>query len=61
MVLGAYCDRLGHEVLIWFSSLLAVDNTEEGIVVTYRCACGDVARMLTGARVEVETTQHLAA
>ncbi len=61
MVLGAYCDRLGHDVLIWFSSILAVDNNDDGIVVTYRCACGDLARMVTGAKVEMETTRHLAA
>jgi hypothetical protein len=60
-VLGAYCDRLDREVLIWYSSIIAVDNTAEGILLTCQCACGEVAQMLTGARVAAEKTSHLAA
>jgi hypothetical protein len=48
-------------VLIWYSSIIAVDNTAEGILLTYQCACGEVAQMLTGARVAAEKTSHLAA
>jgi len=46
----AHCDHLDREVIIWTSSLDGIENTENGILVRYQCACGRPAEMLTGAR-----------
>ncbi|HEX5696729.1 MAG TPA: hypothetical protein VFZ15_10085 [Acidimicrobiia bacterium] len=54
------CDRLGREVLIWASDLHGITNTEAGIVLRFRCACGDVAELLTGATAPVRISAHLA-
>lgn len=57
----AHCDRLDREVIIWASSLDGIENTENGIVVRYRCACGRPAEMLTGARAPARLTVHVGA
>ncbi len=58
-MLHVHCDRLGKEVMIWSPSVLGIANTAEGIVVTYMCACGETAQMLTGAAARVEISQHV--
>lgn len=55
----AQCDNLGREMLIWTSDLHSIDNTEHGIVLRYRCACGDMAEMLTGSGSPVRVSVHL--
>ncbi len=55
----AQCDRLGHEALIWASDLQGIINTEAGIVLRYRCACGETAEMLTGSGSDVRVSVHL--
>lgn len=57
----AHCDLLGREVIIWTSDLEGVENTENGIVVRYRCACGRPAEMLTGAQSPVKINVHVGA
>lgn len=58
-MLHVHCDRLGQEVMIWSPSVLGVSNTDMGIVVTYKCACGEMAQMLTGAAAPGEISQHV--
>jgi hypothetical protein len=55
----AQCDNLGREVLIWSSDLQGIVNTDLGILVSYRCACGETAEMLTGSGSEVRLSVHL--
>ena len=45
----AWCKKWEREVLIWASSLEGITNTDRGVVLSYKCACGDHAEMLTGA------------
>ena len=54
----AWCKRLDKQVLIWPRSLQGIDNTEQGIVVHYVCACGEHAEMLTGAKTDADFTVH---
>ncbi|HWL48851.1 MAG TPA: hypothetical protein VNT92_03165 [Acidimicrobiia bacterium] len=55
----AQCDHLGREALIWASDLEGIVNTEAGIVLRYRCACGELAEMLTGSGSDVRVSVHL--
>ncbi len=55
----AQCDNLGREALIWASDLEGIINTEAGIVLRYRCACGETAEMLTGSGSDVRVSVHL--
>ena len=55
----AQCDKLGQEALIWASDLEGIINTEAGIVLRYRCACGETAEMLTGSGSDVRVSVHL--
>ena len=55
----AQCDNLGREALIWASDLEGIINTEAGIVLRYRCACGQPAEMLTGSGSDVHVSVHL--
>ena len=55
----AQCDILGREALIWASDLQGIVNTEAGLVVRYRCACGQIAEMLTGSGSDVRLSVHL--
>jgi hypothetical protein len=50
IVLLVSCDIVGRDALVWESDLIAVTNTDSGIVVRFRCVCGNEAEMLTGAR-----------
>jgi hypothetical protein len=55
----ARCDNLDREAIIWASDLHGILNTDLGIVVRYRCACGQMAEMLTGSGSEVRLSVHL--
>lgn len=55
----ARCDRLGRDALIWASDLHGIVNTPEGMVLSYRCVCGEMAEMLTGSGSEVRVSVHL--
>jgi hypothetical protein len=57
----AHCDQLDREVIIWTSSLDGIENTENGILVRYHCACGRPAEMLTGAASPVRVSVHVGA
>jgi len=52
-VLLAQCEILGRDALIWASDLEGIVNTDQGMVVRYRCACGEKAEMLIGPGVRV--------
>ncbi len=54
----AWCDQWEQDVLIWPSSVEDVANTEGGIVLGYRCACGCHGQMLTGAASHGTVTGH---
>ncbi len=54
----ARCDRIGRDAIIWASDLIGVHNTGDGIVLSYRCVCGETAEMLTGASSAVHLTVH---
>jgi hypothetical protein len=55
----ARCESLGRDTLIWASDLIGIVNTDEGIVVRYRCVCGETAELLTGSRSDVRVSVHL--
>ena len=55
----AQCDIIGQKALIWASDLQGIVNTEGGMVVRYRCACGRPAEMLTGSGSDVRISIHL--
>lgn len=55
----ARCDTLAREVLIWPSDVAGLNNTGHGIIVRYRCPCGGMAEMLTGARSPVRVSVHI--
>ena len=55
----AQCDIIGRDALIWASDLQGILNTEAGILVRYRCACGGPAEMLTGSESGVRVSVHL--
>jgi hypothetical protein len=42
------CEIVGREALVWPSDVIAISNTDRGILVRYRCVCGQEAEMLTG-------------
>jgi hypothetical protein len=46
VVFLARCDNLGRDALIWASDLIGIVNADEGMVVRYRCACGEAAELL---------------
>lgn len=43
------CPREGETVMIWSSDIEAIDNTDEGIDVRFRCQCGLRSVLQTGA------------
>jgi len=53
------CDNLGREVLIWSSDLHGIANSEIGILLRFRCGCGEIAEMLTGAGSPGGVSIHL--
>lgn len=55
----AQCDNLGREALIWASDLQGISNTDLGILVRYRCVCGEMAEMLTGSGSAVRLSVHI--
>jgi hypothetical protein len=59
VVFLAQCDIIGRQALIWASDLHGIVNTETGMVVRYRCACGEPAEMLTGSGSDVRVSLHL--
>jgi hypothetical protein len=55
----AQCENIGREVLIWASDVHGIDNTEQGIVLRYRCSCGEMAEMLTGSGSRIRVNVHV--
>jgi hypothetical protein len=53
------CEKLGRDALIWASDLLGIVNSDDGMVVRYRCVCGETAELLTGSRSDVRVSVHL--
>ena len=54
----AWCDTLEQDVLIWPTSIEDIANTDRGIVLTYKCACGNQGQMLSGAASHKTITGH---
>jgi hypothetical protein len=48
---AVHCPIIDAPTLIWPSSLRSVRETDRGLVVTFRCACGEEATYLSGRRV----------
>lgn len=46
----AHCDRCAAVVLLGPRRIIGLQPTDDGIVVTYRCYCGEVGREVTGRR-----------
>lgn len=42
------CPSHRSDVLLGYSNLIGLENTEAGVVVHWRCYCGTVGRTLTG-------------
>ena len=55
----AQCDNLGRQTLIWASDVHSIENTSEGIVLRYRCGCGELAEMVTGSASPIRVSYHL--
>jgi hypothetical protein len=53
------CEIVGRVALVWPSDLISLTNTESGIVVRYRCVCGQEAETPTGARSRGDRHVHL--
>ncbi len=53
-----HCNRLDREVMIWTGSIHGISDTEHGLVMTYKCACGEAGQLLTGSKVERELSAH---
>lgn len=53
----ASCDRCG-TVLLGPRRILSIENTDEGIVLTFRCYCGTVGTEVTGRHSPRRTTGH---
>jgi hypothetical protein len=58
-MLRAHCSSIGGETLIWPSDLRWLQNTVDGIIVRYRCTCGEIAEMLTGGASETRVSRHV--
>lgn len=48
-MLSVRCDHTGARALVFSSDVRAIHNTESGMVVRYRCACGAPGVMVTGS------------
>lgn len=59
-MMAVHCARLDREVLIWANAITGIDKTDQGLVVSYRCACGDAGQLLTGAGAKLEASAHSA-
>ena len=59
MVFLAQCDKLARQTLIWASDLQSIENTDQGIVLRYRCGCGELAEMVTGSSSPIRVSYHL--
>ena len=55
----AWCDKWEQDVLVWPTSIEDIANTDRGIVLTYKCACGNHGEMLTGAASHNTVTGHI--
>jgi hypothetical protein len=43
-----HCHRHGRRVLLGERRILSITDDDAGIVVRYRCACGDLGELRTG-------------
>ncbi|MGH8873262.1 MAG: hypothetical protein ACRDWS_14970 [Acidimicrobiia bacterium] len=55
----ARCENLGRDALIWVSDVDSIINTDQGMIVRYKCICGEMAEMLTGTGSEVHVSLHV--
>jgi hypothetical protein len=44
------CNRHGHRVLLGDRRILSITNDDAGILVRYRCSCGEPGEVRTGRR-----------
>lgn len=56
-----HCAHLDGEVLIWPNAITGIDNTEQGLLVSYQCACGEPGQVLTGSSTKRDVSAHVAA
>ena len=57
-MLAVDCDRTHSRVLVFSSDVRSVDNTADGVLVRYRCACGQPGMMVTGRRAGTTRSGH---
>lgn len=55
---SVYCDEYGKEVLLSTRAVSSMRNTSEGIVLYYRCACGQPGVMTTGRKAKSPSSHH---
>ncbi len=53
------CDTLDREVLLGNRDILAIRNMDDGILVAYRCFCGEKGVLLTGSGAAEERSGHV--
>lgn len=47
-MLAVRCDETGGRALVFSGDVNAIDNTDRGMTVRYRCACGRPGMLVTG-------------
>jgi hypothetical protein len=53
------CEIVGRTGLVWPSDLISIANTDAGIVIRYRCLCGNEAETHTGVHAGSPRHVHL--
>jgi hypothetical protein len=56
---SVYCSSCDTEVLVSTRRILSMHNTSEGIVIYYRCICGEAGVMATGRSATEQTSHHV--
>jgi hypothetical protein len=54
----AWCDTWETDILVWPSNIENIANTDQGILLSYQCACGSHGQMLSGAASHRTVTGH---
>jgi hypothetical protein len=52
------CHRHGHRVLLGNERIVSIANDETGILVRYRCWCGELGELRTGRPLCVRMTHR---
>ncbi len=54
----AWCDTKNQNVLIGPSYIQGLTNTEQGMILSYICDCGELGQMVTGAATDQTVSGH---